>query len=686
MERTTVDIAGVVMDLYRLDTLVVGSGAAGLNAADRLSAWGIPDVAILTEGADKGTSVNTGSDKQTYFKLNLAGAHPDSVRAMAESLFAGGAMHGDIALVQAALSPVCFARLVDIGVPFPHNEFGEYVGYRNDHDESTRATSAGPLTSQAMGRCLGREVRARGIPVLEGMQAVALGTAAGDGPDSSRRVLGLLALDTSGRAAPRFALFQCARRVWAAGGPAGLYADSVYPPSQTGSTGIALEAGAPARNLSEWQYGIASTRFRWNLSGTYQQVLPRYVSTLPDGSDEREFLPEYFDDTPAALAAVFLKGYQWPFDPRKLGPGGSSVVDVAVFRESRVRGRRVFLDYRSNPRGAGSPLTPETVGAEAYAYLARSGALDRAPIDRLRRMNPGAVRLYAAHGIDLAAVPLEVAVCAQHHNGGLAGDIWWQSPLRGFYPVGEANGSFGVYRPGGSALNETQAGSRRAAQHIALQGPAVLPPVRDFTEAALPVVRGRMDATAAMAADAASPDARLAPGPFRRRLQRRMSDFAGFLRDPDGMRSALADCLAELADPAAGQRLTAPRQLAMALRNIDLLLAQAACLTAMLDMADHRPGSRGGWLLLDPAGDRDCAGLRFSLAGDGPAGEAQTCVMEPAERADPSPPGQAWHRPVFTAGWERVRPIPPDDAWFENDWAQYRSRWSVTEKEDPTIC
>ncbi len=681
MEKRTADIAGVVMEVCRLDTLVVGSGAAGLNTADLLASMGITDVAVLTEGLGYGTSRNTGSDKQTYYKLNLAGGQPDSVRAMAETLFSGGAMHGDIALVQAALSAIGFSRLVDIGVPFPHNEFGEYVGYRTDHDESTRATSAGPLTAQIMTRCLERQVRGRGIPILEGMQAVALiSDETSHGPDSAgthgREVRGLLALDLADRHNPRFTLFQCARIVWATGGPAGLYADSVYPPSQSGATGIALEAGAPGQNLTEWQYGIASTRFRWNLSGTYQQVLPRYVSTTRDGSDEREFLSEYFDSDAAAMTAVFLKGYQWPFDPRRLEAGGSSIVDIAVFRESRERGRRVCLDYRSNPRGAAVPFTPETIGGEAYAYLARSGALDGTPIDRLRRMNPDAVRLYAAHGIDLAAEPLEIAVCAQHHNGGLVGDIWWESPLRGLYPIGEANGSFGVRRPGGSALNETQAGSRRAAQRIAREGPASLPDVDDFLTASLPVVRHRLGLASHMMSrpDEASPDGRLAPGPFRRRLQRRMSDCAGFLRDPAGMRAAREDCMAELADPAAGQIVTAPGQLALALRNFDLLIAQAACLSAMLDLADRGLGSRGGWLLLDPQGDRSCAGLRFSLAGagTGPAAMIQQTVVSRAE--DPLY--------TMTTDWTPVRPIPPDSQWFENDWATYRSRWSVSTKED----
>lgn len=49
-------------------------------------------------------------------------------------------------------------------------------------------------------------------------------------------------------------------------------------------TGAALEAGAWGRNLTEWQYGLASLRPRWNVSGSYMQVLPRFLSTDADGS------------------------------------------------------------------------------------------------------------------------------------------------------------------------------------------------------------------------------------------------------------------------------------------------------------------------------------------------------------------------------------------------------------------
>lgn len=72
-----------------------------------------------------------------------------------------------------------------------------------------------------------------------------------------------------------------------------MYQASVYPVSQTGGMGVLLEAGAVAKNLTESQFGIASVKYRWNLSGTFQQCLPRYLSAEQDGSHEREFLNDY---------------------------------------------------------------------------------------------------------------------------------------------------------------------------------------------------------------------------------------------------------------------------------------------------------------------------------------------------------------------------------------------------------
>ena len=294
-------------------TLVVGSGAAGLNAAVSLIKEGQKDVLILTEGKNMGTSRNTGSDKQTYYKLTTSGNDLDSIRKMANVLFSGQCMDGDIALVEAALSARGFYHLVDIGVPFPSNGYGEYVGYKTDHDPNQRGTSAGPLTSKFMTEALWKEVERYEIPVFDGYQVIEILK-----DELENCAVGVLALNIKEtNAEQQYTVFSAKNIVYATGGEAGMYDTSVYPVSQTGGMGPALRIGAKGKNLTESQYGIASTKFRWNLSGTYQQVMPTYISTDRNGKDEKEFLEPYFKDSKALLHAIFLKGYQWPFDPRK---------------------------------------------------------------------------------------------------------------------------------------------------------------------------------------------------------------------------------------------------------------------------------------------------------------------------------------------------------------------------------
>ena len=137
------------------------------------------------------------------------------------------------------------------------------------------------------------------------------------------------------------------------------------------------------------------------------------------------------------LSKLFLKGYQWPFDVRKVA-GGSSIIDVLVYLE-RCKGRRVYLDYRRNP--VGGAFSYDELEPEARDYLTRAGACFGTPVERLGHMNAPAVEFYRDKGVDLAREPLEISLCAQHNNGGLAIDCWWQTNVAGLFAVGEASAS-----------------------------------------------------------------------------------------------------------------------------------------------------------------------------------------------------------------------------------------------------
>jgi len=647
MERTTCKIAGVSLNVVTLNTVVVGSGAAGFNAADRLVSYGQKDIAIVTEGINAGTSRNTGSDKQTYYKLTLAGGGSDSVLSMAETLFAGGAMDGDIALCEAALSPFSFYKLVDIGVPFPHNAYGEYIGYKTDHDPRQRATSVGPLTSKLMTEKLEAAVKNKGIEIFDNCMVIRVLT-------EDDKVRGLLCLNTDSLADSdsRYTLFVCTNVVYATGGPAGLYSLSVFPEGHNGASGFAFEAGVLGKNLTEWQYGIASTKFRWNLSGTYQQVLPTYISTNQDGGDAKEFLGEFFPNTQLLLDAIFLKGYQWPFDPRKIENFASSIVDVLVYQEIALKGRRVFMDFRVNP----TELLPDfsNLGEESYTYLKNSEALFGTPIERLLHMNSAAVDLYRDHGIDLLTEPLEIAVCAQHNNGGLSADAWWESNIANFFPVGEVCGSHGIYRPGGSALNAGQCGSTRAAMLIAGRYTAA---PGTLSSGVLAQAEERIKQAEGLLTNKGTPNVQ----EIRGNLQTRMSAEAAHIRSKSASQSVKDAALSDVKNYFAATVLQGAKDLPLALSTYDLLLAQAAYAFAMEDYIGEGGGSRGSYLVYSPDGILPADGLADSFRFTLDDGTKNDAVQE-----------VAYQNGELKANWRKVRPIPTNDDWFENVWNAYR--------------
>ena len=648
MEHEIFTAGAYTAKVYRCNTAVVGSGAAGFNAADRLWQLGQHDIVLVTENRAGGTSRNTGSDKQTYYKLTLSGGEPDSVREMADTLYAGRCVDGDLALCEAALSSQCFLKLVELGVPFPRNRYGEYIGYKTDHDPRRRATSVGPYTSKQMTECLEAAVQAKGVPMLDKTQVIKILTDGGT-------VCGLLCLNaTAQNDADRFVLICCKNVVYATGGPAGMYADSVYPFSQYGATGLALEAGAKGKNLTEWQYGLASVAPRWNVSGTYMQVLPRVFSTAADGSDEREFLMDFFTDTHDMLSKLFLKGYQWPFDVRKVA-GGSSIIDILVYLET-CKGRKVYLDYRTNP--ADGEFSYDDLLPEAHEYLTRAGACFGTPIERLAQMNQPAIDFYRDKGVDLYTQPLEIALCAQHNNGGLDIDCWWQTNVKGLFAVGEVAASHGVYRPGGTALNAGQVGSTRAAQYIAAR-------CRGDASAGFDAA-----ASAALAEMAALADVcRADTGNVRALWQHaaeEMSRCGAAIRDPAQIRAYGKQVEAQLAGFAKTVKAGSRTELAMVYRLRDMLLSQHAYLTAMADYTAHGGKSRGSALYTDLTG-----GIKpftqlpdtFTFALD----EAEAPLIQ-----------ELWlENNTCRTAWRAPRPIPEDDDFFENVWRSYRETGNI---------
>ncbi len=627
---------------YTFDSIVIGTGTAGYNAANRIKKFGKKSVAMISENIGCGTSRNTGSDKQTYYKLGLGGDSLDSVSNMAKNLFSNGATDGDNALCEAALSSRCFLNLCELGVPFPTNRYGEYVGYKTDHDPYARATSAGPLTSKFMTEVLEREFNSLDIPMFDKRLSIEI-------LKDQDGVIGLVALN---KADDTFEVFFSKNIIIATGGPAGIYADSVYPLGHTGSSSLAVLAGAHLQNMTEWQYGMASTNPRWNVSGTYMQVLPRFISIDEDGT-EHEFLSECYDDLYDALSAVFLKGYQWPFDSRK-AVDGSSVVDLLVYRECVMRKRKVYLDFTRNPFGL-DKIEFEKLSPEAYDYLKSAEACFGTPIERLLKMNTPAVELYQTKGVDIRKEYLEIAVCAQHNNGGIAVNLWWETSVKGLFAVGECAGTHGIARPGGSALNSGQVGSLRASLYISECGKQVnvLESHKKIADAA---VKNHYDflSNALKNPDNAQD--------FIKSGRRRMSNSGAAIRNPENIKKAMAEISDELSN---FQNLFGSKSPEKLYKLKDMLITQYMTLFAMLDFSNKTDGTRGSAIYSNEKGiknERLDDVFKFIMQDTSEFDMVQEVYIEDNEVKEL---------------WRKVRPIPEKDDFFENVWREYNKNKNI---------
>jgi len=269
----------------------------------------------------------------------------------------------------------------------------------------------------------------------------------------------------------------------------------------------------------------------------------------------------------------------------------------------------------------GRPVRMEEQDPVVADYLTQSGCSQDTPFARLLHMNPDAVDFYRSHGIDLETEPLEVAVNAQHINGGLDIDAWWRTGLARCYAAGECAGVFGRYRPGGSALNETQCGSLRAAQHIHAHGEHSAWDADAFAACAGDSLAKELAWYAADGEGGEDPAALMAE------TRRAMSSCATCLPEASGLRDTaarVAAILERIALPGAVAGTAAERA-----ELTEVLHLQQAVLASMLEALDADPVAEA---------------VTVELTGGVPVSARIP-----------------------------VRPIPHDDMWFENVWRDFRS-------------
>ena len=332
------------------------------------------------------------------------------------------------------------------------------------------------------------------------------------------------------------------------------------------------------------------------------------------------------------------------------------MVDLLVYQETILRGRKVYLDFTRNPGKGDIPF--ERLSPEAYDYLKQAGALFGTPIERLRQMNEPAISFYRDHKVDLYRERLEVAVCAQHNNGGISTDAYWETRVSGLFAVGEVCGSHGVTRPGGSALNAGQAGAVRAAEKIHLkklherQEEVSAAKEELLREEAHAFVRLPMQAKGSVSA-----------GELWKRAAARMSACAGMIRNQEQLERALKETEAELNSYLELVKTPEAAGLPAFYRLRDMLLSQKVYLFAMLDYAKSGAGSRGSALYTDETGKQPDERLprlyRCTLDMGAHKGVVQEVLLDEED---------------CFVNWRPVRPIPQVDYFFENQWKAYRDR------------
>lgn len=333
------------------------------------------------------------------------------------------------------------------------------------------------------------------------------------------------------------------------------------------------------------------------------------------------------------------------------------MIDILVYMET-LKGRRVYLDYTKNP---GNGIDFEKLPKEAKEYLERGNACFGTPYDRLMQMNEPAVSFFRDKGVDLKHERLEIALCAQHNNGGLSIDAWWQTNIKGLFCIGEAAASHGIYRPGGTALNAGQVGALRAAQYISQQ------PVKVPVEPEALFYRDKDQIASIL-----SMTEKVLDGQNSNVIEQitaaqiRMSHTGSAFRDLSTMRKTLSSVEEELSELTETCHVKEVSQLHNFFTLRDILLAQKTYLHAMIDYADVNGHSRGSALYHDPSGTKPAPdfpeNFRFTLEDD----PCKSAIQEIKYR------GQ---HPIIT--WRAPRPIPDDDDFFENVWKHYRQNKNV---------
>lgn len=540
------------MDTLVRDVVIVGAGAAGLNAAAECAAQGLSTIVL-----DKGI---IGNDCATVSAKGLAAvgrwSKPgDGPEAQIEDTLKAGCYINDPDLVELFVrqGESALLELERRGMPFDKNPDGSMAIHGGGEGHSfQRMLGFSDITGKMMiDSLVAHARRSRMIDLMRDTLAVGLIPATGaDG------VAGVLALNLP---QGEFVFLRCKSIIIATGGIGQLYPVTSNCLQNTGDgIGIALMAGLTCRDMEFVQFYPATVVYPLPLRCMN-------ANSIGLGAQLKN-----------AQGVRFMEKYE----PEKLERVTRDRLAQCIYKE--------ITEGRGTEHG-GVYLDATMVPAEVYSTRV-----------------PSEWNLCRAAGVDLTREPLEVAPAAHYFMGGIKIDITAKTAVDGVFAAGECTaGVNGANRLTGNSLTEVLVVGKIAGQAAARHASSAKFLPWDGRE----LERRLSWATRHLTAPANAPT----PREVRSALQKLMWECVGIVRNESGLNRALDGIKSLVSEVRSGMYCVSakgksPRvgpmntQLLMAIENdFMLVVAQAIAQSALMRTESRGAHFREDYPVQDPS-------------------------------------------------------------------------------------
>ncbi len=389
----------------RYDSLVVGSGIAGLRAAIEIASGG-GRVAVLTKDGPTDSS----SDKAQGGLAAVLSDDDEIELHYRDTLVAGDGLCNESAVrVLVEEGPARALELIDWGARFDREGARLALGREGAHSKRRILHAQGDSTGREIVRALVRKAgETAGIDILPHMFSVDLVLAGG-------RCVGLLALDE--RAGDAVVLLAPAV-ILTTGGAGRVYRETTNPEQATGDgLAMAYRAGAEMMDLEFIQFHPTALAL---------EGVPRFL------------LSEAMRGEGGRLVDHRGESFMARVDPRgDLAP--RDIVARGIYTEMRrAGGGGVFLDMTA--------LDPGFV----------------------RRRFPSIAATCSLHGIDIGRDRIPISPCAHYMMGGVKSDLRGRTSIPGLLAAGEVacTGVHGANRLASNSLLEGLVQGARAGREV----------------------------------------------------------------------------------------------------------------------------------------------------------------------------------------------------------------------------